>query len=271
MALENLFEQVHAVVLSGGSVYGLAAADAVCAHLGAQGVGFRFSQLGPNVPAAPVVPAAILFDLANGGDKAWGEEPPYRRLGRQAAVAAEADFPLGRAGAGFGARAGALPGGIGSASIVSSDGYTVGALAAVNSWGSVLAPDGQSFWAAPYEIAGEFGGRGSAGLAAAPEDWGAAKGEAAPRQNTTLACVAVDADLTKAELKRVAIMAQDGLARAIRPAHAPFDGDIVFALATGRRPLEGVRPLAVARLGAHASDVLARSVARGVFEAQKEA
>ena len=165
--------------------------------------------------------------------------------------------------------AGTLKGGLGSASVVSEDGFTVGALAAVNSFGSVVAPGGRTFWAAPYEIGGEFGGLGPAGLVAAPDDWGLSKGPAASneRTNTTIACVATDAVLTPAEAKRIAIMAQDGLARAIRPAHAPFDGDVVFALATGRRALPERRMACIARLGALAADCLARAIARGVYEA----
>lgn len=263
LAPENLVEAVDAVVLSGGSVYGLASADGVVAWLGARGRGY---QLGPGVPAAPVIPAAILFDLANGGDKAWDETPPYRELGRAAVAAAGERFALGTAGAGYGALAGALKGGIGSASIVSGDGFTVGALVAVNSWGSVVAPGGRTFWAAPFEIDGEFGGLGPAGLAAGPEDWGLSKGPASGR-NTTIACVATDAILTPAQARRVAVMAQDGLARAIRPVHAPFDGDVVFALSTGRRPLGELADYAIARLGSLAADCLARAVARGVYEA----
>ncbi|MGH6955921.1 MAG: P1 family peptidase, partial [Caulobacteraceae bacterium] len=169
--------------------------------------------------------------------------------------------------AGAGAMAGRLKGGVGSASAVSGDGFVVGALAAVNSFGSVVAPGGRAFWAAPYELEGEFGGLGVAGLRAAPDEWGLAKGEPGGRTNTTIACVATDAALTPAEAKRLAIMAQDGLARAIRPAHAPFDGDVVFALATGEKPLPERRPLSVARLGALAADCLARAIARGVYEA----
>jgi L-aminopeptidase/D-esterase-like protein len=268
---ENIVETIDAVVLSGGSVYGLAASDGVGAWLGAQGRGFRFPGMGTEIPAAAVTPAAILYDLANGGDKAWAEDPPYRRLGRQAVEAADRAFSLGRAGAGFGAAAGQLPGGIGSASIVSVDGFTVGALAAVNSFGSVVAGDGRTFWAAPYEIGDEFGGYGCSGMATAPDDWGLAKAPAGGRTHTTLACIAVDAALTQAEAKRVAIMAHDGLARAIRPIHAPFDGDIVFVLATAAKPVTDPRAMTVARLGAFAADVLARAVARGVYEAQKQA
>ncbi|WP_372783459.1 P1 family peptidase [Phenylobacterium sp.] len=262
---ENLVEAVDAVVLSGGSVYGLAAADGVAAWLGARGRGYGLANA-PGVPVSPVIPAAILFDLANGGDKAWGEDPPYRALGLAAVASAAETFDLGTAGAGCGAMAGSLKGGVGSASIVAADGIAVGALVAVNSWGSVTAPGGRTFWAAPYEIDGEFGGLGSAGLAAAPEDWGRAK-TAGDARNTTVACVATDVALTPAQAKRVAIMAQDGLARAIRPIHAPFDGDVVFAISTSRRPMPEAADYTVARIGALAADTLARAVARAVFEA----
>ena len=270
LAPENLVEAIDAVVLSGGSVYGLAAADAVAAWLGDQGRGFAMVTT-PGVPPSPVIPAAILYDLANGGDKAWGLEPPYRRLGLAAAQAAGTDFVLGAAGAGFGAMAGTLKGGTGSASIVTPDGITVGALACVNSFGSVTAPGGRAFWAAPYEVGDEFGGLGSAGLAAAPEAWGRAKGAPRPneaaRQNTTIACVATDVALTPAQARRVAIMAQDGLARAIRPAHAPFDGDVVFALSTGRVALAEPVQRTITRIGSLAADCLARAIARGVYAA----
>ena len=265
LAAENLVDAVDAVVLSGGSVYGLAAADGVAAWLGARGRGFVVSP-DPAVPPSPVIPSAILFDLANGGDKAWGEAPPYGALGRQAVASAEAAFELGSAGAGCGAMAGAIKGGVGSASVVSADGFTVGAVVAVNCWGSVVAPGGRSFWAAPYEIDAEFGGLGPAGLSAAPDDWGLSKAPAGGR-NTTIACVAVDAVLTPAQARRVAVMAQDGLARAIRPVHAPFDGDVVFVISTAARPLIEPAPYTVARLGALAADCLARAVARGVHAA----
>ena len=261
---ETLVDAVDAVVLAGGSVYGLGAADAVTAWLGARGRGYGMAA---GVPKSPVVPAAILFDMANGGEKGWGEAPPHRALGRQAVDAAALDFTLGTAGAGYGAMAGGLKGGTGSASAVTAEGYTVGALVAVNSWGSVIAPGGRSFWAAPYELADEFGGLGSAGLRAGPDEWGSAKRPAEAR-NTTIACVATDAVLTPAQARRFAVMAQDGLARAIRPIHAPFDGDVVFALSTGRRPLAEPDNYTLARLGALAADTLARAVARGVFEAE---
>jgi L-aminopeptidase/D-esterase-like protein len=262
---ENLVDAVDAVVLSGGSVYGLAAADGVTAWLGARGRGYALAA-SLEIPPSPVAPAAILFDMANGGDKAWGEAPPYHELGRAAVAAAGEAFDLGTAGAGYGAMAGQLKGGVGSASVVTAEGFTVGALVAVNSWGSVVAPGGRTFWAAPFEIGDEFGGLGPAGLAAAPDDWGLAK-TAASERNTTIACVATDVALTPAQAKRFAVMAQNGLGRAIRPVHAPFDGDVVFALSTMRRPCPEPANLAIARLGALAADVLARAVARAVYAA----
>lgn len=264
---DTLVDAVDAVVLAGGSVYGLAAADGVTAWLGARGRGFTLAPR-PDVPRSPVVPAAILYDLANGGDKAWGLEPPYRALGIAAAEAAADGFGLGSVGAGAGAMAGTLKGGVGSASAVTHDGFTVGALAAVNSFGSVTVPGSRAFWAAPFEIADEFGAVPIGGARAGPDDWGRAKRDPAPRTNTTIACVAVDAILTPAQARRLAIMAQDGLARAIRPVHAPVDGDVVFALATGRRALGPDETFTLCRLGALAADCLARAVARGVYEAR---
>jgi L-aminopeptidase/D-esterase-like protein len=263
LAADTLVEAVDAVVLAGGSVYGLAAADAVTAWLGARGRGFH---LAPTAPPAPIVPAAILYDLANGGDKRWAQTPPYRDLGLAAVKVADLDFALGSVGAGCGAMAGRLKGGVGSASIEADD-FTVGALAAVNSFGSVVRPGGRAFWAAPFEIDDEFGALDEATARVAPGDWGHAKREARARESTTLGVVATDADLTPAELRRLAVMAQDGFARAIRPVHTPFDGDVVFTLATGHRPLPEPRSVSLTRLGALAADCLARAVARGVFEA----
>ncbi|WP_296596401.1 P1 family peptidase [Phenylobacterium sp.] len=264
LAPENLVDAVDAVVLSGGSVYGLAAADGVTAWLGARGRGYGLVE---GIPKSPVVPGAILFDMANGGDKRWGEDPPYRELGKRAVAAAAADFALGTAGCGYGAMAGTLKGGTGSASAVTHDGYTVGAIVGVNSWGSVVAPGGRTFWAAPFELDAEFGGLGPEGLRAGPDAWGLAK-RPADQRNTTIACVATDAALTPAQAKRLAVMAQDGFARAIRPVHAPFDGDVVFAISTGRCPLAEPENYVLARLGALAADCLARATARGVFEAK---
>ncbi len=267
LAAENLVDAVDAIVLAGGSVYGLAAADGVAAAMGAEGRGFGLIDL-PGVPRSPVVPAAILYDLANGGNKAWGDAPPYAALGKRAYAARSSKVTLGNAGAGAGAQAGALKGGQGSASIVLNDGFTIGALACVNSWGSATMPGSRAFWAWPYEIDGEFGGvQPEAGAHADAEDWSGAKFLAQPRANTTIACVAVDAELTSAEAKRVAQMASAGIARAIRPVFSPFDGDVGFVLATGAKPTLAPRSLTVARLGAVAADCIARAIARGVYSA----
>ncbi len=267
LAPENLVEAIDALVFAGGSVYGLAAADGVVAAMGAEGKGFGLIDR-PGVPRSPVVPAAILYDLANGGDKNWADAPPYAALGRAAYAARGGLVPLGNAGAGLGALAGSLKGGQGSASVVTNDGFIVGALACVNCWGSVLIPNSRAFWAHPFELDGEFGGvRPQVDAPLDPEDWGAAKFNAHARANTTLAVVAVDAALNSAECKRVAQMASAGLARAIRPVFAPFDGDVVFALATAVREAPAPRSMFVARLGALAADCLARAVARGVYAA----
>jgi len=266
----NLVQTVDAIVLSGGSVYGLAAADGVAAWLGQHGKGFALIPA-PGVPVSPIVPAASLYDLADGGDKQWGGEPPYRQLGLLAATHASADFPLGTQGAGYGATTGfgKLKGGLGSASVVAPDGSTVGAIVAVNSLGSVVAAGTNAFWATPYELGNEFGGGGGKALArlrAQPNDWLVGALDEG-RKNTTLACVATDLALTRVELQRVAIMAHDGMARAIRPVHSPFDGDIVFAVSTGKREPGANRELAVLQVGALAADTLTRAIARGVYAA----
>ncbi len=255
---EATVERVDAIVLSGGSAFGLDAAGGVMAWLAARGRGFRLGEA-----VVPIVPAAILFDLDNGGDKDWGETPPYRALAGRAAEAAAADFALGNVGAGLGARAGRLKGGLGSASLVQEDGVHVGALAAVNCMGSVLMPGSDAFWAWPFERDGELGGGRPPAQPPPDLDYDF---DRPPGASTTLAVVATDARLTKAQARRVAIMAQDGLARAIRPVHSPLDGDVVFALATGRRPLG--EPLAdLARIGMLAADCVTRAIARGVYEA----
>lgn len=266
LAPENLVDAVDALVLAGGSVYGLAAADGVAAAMGAEDRGFALIDA-PGVPRSPVIPAAILYDLANGGDKAWSDAPPYNALGRAAYAARGKDVRLGNAGAGLGAVAGALKGGQGSASIVTADGFTVAALACVNSWGSATMPNTRAFWAHLLEIDGEFGGVAPETKSFDAEDWGGAKFNPQPRANTTIACVATDADLTPAEAKRVAQMASAGLARAVRPVFAPFDGDVVYALATAARPTPQPRALTIARLGALAADCLTRAIARGVYAA----
>jgi len=259
LAADTLVDKVDAIVLSGGSVYGLDAAGGTIAWLAAHGRGFAVKDT-----RVPIVPSAILFDLTNGGDKDWGDTPPYRKLGSAAAAAAGETFALGNAGAGLGATAGSLKGGLGSASAVHSSGLIVGALAAVNCMGSITFPDSPVFHAWPYELGGEFGGLVPDGNACVGgSDFGF---DGPAGTNTTIACVATDADLTKAQCRRVAVMAQDGLARAIRPVHTPLDGDTVFVLATGRRPLDD-DVAGVARIGMMAADCLARACARGVYEA----
>lgn len=259
----SLSNRIDALVFSGGSVHGAAAAAGVVAALAAQGRGIAFGGA-----VVPVVPGAILFDLSNGGDKAWGETPPYRALGAAALAAAAEEFALGNAGAGLGARAHALKGGLGSASTVTADGLQIGALVAVNSFGSVVMPGTDRFWSWPWEMAEEFGGLGPPppGWRAAPEMPLPPGSTLEPMAHTTLAVVAVNAALDPGALRRLGIMAQDGLARAIRPIHTPFDGDSVFALATGQLPLTG--PAMLARIGHLAADTLARAVARGVHAAE---
>jgi L-aminopeptidase/D-esterase-like protein len=253
---------VDAITLSGGSVWGLAAADGVLSVLAAQGRGFLIGGL-----HVPIVPQAILFDLVNGGDKPWmnrGRETPYRGLGARAAQQVGPDFALGTMGAGFGATTQNLKGGLGSASAHAATGHVVGALVAVNAVGSATIGNRPHFWAGAYEQGNEFGGLGWP-AAITPDDL-ALRYKGGPGANTTIALVATDARLSKAQCKRLALAAHDGLARALRPVHAPLDGDVVFAAATGR---EGARPdaFALTALCATAADVLARAIARGVHAA----
>ena len=252
-------ERIDAIALAGGSAFGLDAASGLQAWLAEQGRGFQVR--GARVP---IVPAAIIFDLLNGGDKNWGRYPPYRELGYEAMKSAVTDFALGSTGAGLGALTVNLKGGVGSASAQASDGITVGALAVVNTAGSVTVGDSPHFWAAPFERGNEFGGRGFP--ARVPDDALKFRVKGMPGENTALVVVATDATLTKPQTRRLAIMAQDGLARAIYPVHTPLDGDVVFAAATGARPL--ANPVhGLAALGALAADTVARAIARGVYEA----
>lgn len=259
----GLVQAVHAVVLTGGSAFGLDAASGAMGWLAARGRGFEV--LGRRVP---IVPAAVLFDLANGGDKEWGATPPYRTLAERALDRASLDFALGNAGAGLGAKAGDLKGGLGSASLVDDDGIQVGALVAANPVGSVVMPGQPTLWAWAFELDREMGGQPLPTAPVSPDPVTPAPARQQPGANTTIGVVAVNADLTRAEAMRVAIMAQDGLARAVRPAHTPFDGDTLFVLATATRPLGDDRPTAIARLGAMAADCVARAIGRGVYEAR---
>lgn len=256
---------VDALCLSGGSAFGLDAASGVMHWLAERKRGFAIHG-----HTVPIVPAAILFDLNNGGDKNWGEEPPYRRLGRQACErATTAAFPLGNVGAGYGAAAGKLKGGLGSASWVESDGLAVAALVAANPVGSVLTPGNRGFWAAPYEQGDEYGGR-QLGV----EQGGLPLGlqlESRIAGHTCIGLVATNAALDKTALRQVATMAHDGLARAVRPVHTPFDGDTLFALATAAwqdRTDRADKHWLTARVGSIAADCVARAVARGVWSAE---
>jgi len=271
LACENLVGRADAFVLTGGSVFGLAAADGAASALSADGIGLRLNGKGP---AVPIIPAAVLYDLANGGDKTWGETPPYRALGATAVRSASADFKLGSVGAGRGAMAGTVKGGLGSASLMLDEGFVVGALVAANPVGSVFAADGKSFLAWPYELNDEFGGLAPPAVREKADPFPGLSRLNQPTQagsNTTIAIIATNADLTSVEAKRMAIMAQDGIARAVRPAHTAFDGDVVFAVATAARPLPTEpqsRHKIVARLGAAATDCLTRAIARAVYEAR---
>ncbi|MCC6946330.1 MAG: P1 family peptidase [Bradyrhizobiaceae bacterium] len=251
-------ERIDAIALAGGSAFGLEAGAGVAACLAEQGRGFAVGNV-----RVPIAPTAILFDLLGPGDKEWGRYPPYRELGHAAAASATADFALGSVGAGTGATTENLKGGIGSASATAPTGHVVGALAAVNAVGRVTVGGGPHFWAALFEVDKEFGGRGLPAKFPS-NDKLHLKGGA--RENTTLTIVATDAVLTKAQAARLAVMASAGFARAISPVFTPLDGDIVFAAATGRKPLaDPVRDLAA--IGFAAANCLARAIARGVYEA----
>src|SRR5262245_47735078 len=252
-------ERIDAVVLSGGSAFGLDAGTGVQALLRERGRGFAIGDI-----RVPIVCGAVLFDLLNGGDKNWGRFPPYRDLGYAAAARAGKTFALGTAGAGYGATTVNLKGGLGSASAVTREGHTIGALVAVNACGNVNVGSSRHFWAAPFEQNGEFGALGFPATVPPEALEPIAKGR--PGENTTIAIVATDATLSKAQAKQFAVMAQDGLARAIYPAHTTLDGDTVFAAATGRRALK--EPVSeLTELGAIAANVLARAVARAIYEA----
>jgi L-aminopeptidase/D-esterase-like protein len=253
LAPDRLVQAVDALVLSGGSAFGLDAASGVMEGLRKMGRGFAVGDM-----RVPIVPAAILFDLANGGAKDWLHNP-YAGMGRAALDNATQEFALGTAGAGYGATTARLKGGIGSASWVLASGVTVGALVAVNPVGCVTMGQGPEFWAAPFEYGGEFGGLGVGTTAPVPLT-------KLSREATTIAIVATDAALDQAQLTRMAIAAHDGIARAIVPSHTLFDGDLVFAVSTAAQPK--VEPAALLEIGHVASTCLARAIARGVYEAE---
>lgn len=256
LAPDRLVAEVDALFLSGGSAFGLDAGSGIAQELREAGRGFAVGD-----QRVPIVPGAILFDLLNGGDKNWSENP-YRGLGAAALRDATRSFALGTTGAGYGAMTARLRGGLGSASLVLDNGMTVGALVAVNALGAATVGDGPHFWAAPWEIGAEFGGLGVARDYPAEEPRpGKRTGEA-----TTIAIVATDAQLTKAQAQRMATAAHDGMARALVPSHTPIDGDLVFAAATGARALTD--PVADSFALCHgAATCLARAIARAVHAA----
>jgi L-aminopeptidase/D-esterase-like protein len=260
--LANTMEKIDAIALAGGSAFGLEAGAGIQAWLAEHGRGFEVRGA-----IVPIVPGAICFDLLNGGDKKWGRFAPYRDLGYVAAAAASTTFALGSVGAGLGANTANLKGGLGSASAKTVDGVNVAALVVVNAVGTVTVGDGPWFWAAPFEVDGEYGGRGMP--AAFTPDMLRMRIKGGPLasavENTTLAVVVTDAILTKPQARRLAMIAQTGFARAIHPVHAPLDGDVVFAAATGERPIEPL--VGLTELGMVAANVTARAIARGVYAA----
>lgn len=257
LAPDKAVAAVDALVLSGGSAYGLDACSGVVDGLRAAGRGYRVGDA-----VIPLVPGAIVFDLLNGGAKDW-DENPYRALGRQAFDGASTDFDIGTTGAGTGALTAMMKGGLGSASLQLPDGSTVGALVAVNAIGSVTTPGDHHFYAAPFEMGDEFGGVGVDTATGLGLTLKSRKIKAmSARANTTIAIIATDATLTKAECQRVATAAHDGIGRATVPAHTPHDGDLVFTASTGTGP-QGDTSL----IGHAASLCLARAIARAVFAA----
>lgn len=260
LAPDKTVEQVDALVLSGGSAFGLDAPSGVADALRAQGRGFKVGD-----QLVPIVPGAILFDLINGGDKDWLENP-YKGLGAQALGNAGDAFSLGSVGAGSGATTANFKGGLGSASIVLPSGHTVGALVAVNALGSATVGEGPHFWAAPFEQDGEFGGRG---VAQDYPETHVPPTKLAAHANTTIGIIATDATLTQAKCTRLATAAHDGYARALFPAHTPMDGDLIFAASTGGKPLSD--PISeTLYLGHAAATCMARAIARAVFHAETQ-
>jgi L-aminopeptidase/D-esterase-like protein len=264
LAPENLVREAHAVCLSGGSAYGLAAADGVMRWLAERGHGFPVGQLPHEV--VPIVPAAVLFDLPRGE---WGNRPDAGFGYAACQSATSGAMAQGTVGAGTGAKVGSLKGGVGTASVVLESGAVVGALVAANAAGAAVDHATGRPWAADHELAGEFDVRW-------PDRPGSVPGDQATVLNTTIGVVAVDAELTKAEARRLALAGQDGLARAVRPAHSMFDGDTVFALATGRRPLTEVagtfaapaRAAELDKLAVAAAEAFARAMVHALLAAE---
>jgi L-aminopeptidase/D-esterase-like protein len=261
---QQVVEHVDAIVLSGGSAFGLDAASGAQAWLNEQGRGY------PVPPVhIPIVPAAILFDLTNGGNKDWGRYPPYRELGYAAIANAVPGTATGKVGAGYGATTAAGPGGLGYAAQTLPSGVSVIALMAVNAAGSPMIGATQHYWAAAFEQNGEFGGRGY------PEVWPedvttvtTKAGHSTAGMNTTIGVVATNAVISKVEAKQIATMAHDGFARALYPVHTPGDGDLLFVLSTGEINVNR-EELSLLTLGTVAANTVARAIAQGVHAAVK--
>lgn len=271
LAPQNIVEGVDGLFLSGGSVYGLSAGAGMVDWLGARGKGFSFGEL-DGVPTAPIVCGAILFDLNNGGDKDWSvkkQRAPYYDLAQAACQNASKDsFALGNVGAGLGAVAGSVKGGLGSASFVTADGFQCGALVSVNSFGSVINPANGQLWAHPFALGDEMGA-GNTSPSAATELFAESKINPRPRTNTVIAICATNAVLNKGEAKRLAVMAQDGIVRSCRPSHTLFDGDSVFVIGTGKQGIAPeMRALTLTHLGGVLADCLTRAIGRAVWEAK---
>jgi L-aminopeptidase/D-esterase-like protein len=259
----NLVDKVQAVVLSGGSVFGLAAADGAVRWLADQGIGFPLEK----GHVAPIVPAAVLYDLGRGSNFI----PPINAdWGFRACRAAhKGEIPTGSVGAGTGALSGGIKGGLGTSSLILDSDITVAALVAVNSYGSVINPSNGHPWDIEMEMDGEFGDQASRAVRLpSPSETG-------PGRNTTLGLVATDATLNKSQALKIAQMAHDGLARAIRPAHTMFDGDTLFCLATGKKKLPELpgffvvpQAQSINELGHAAADCMSRAIIGGVTSAR---
>jgi L-aminopeptidase/D-esterase-like protein len=262
LAPANLVEKAQAVVLSGGSVFGLAAADGVVRWLAAKGLGFPLGK----GHVAPIVPAAVLYDLGRGADfvppidAQWGE--------KACREATRSPVACGSVGAGTGACSGSIKGGLGSASLILDSGAAVAALVAVNSAGSVINPDTGCPWEIGLQIENEFGQQGKRAVVLPPPI------QSGPARNTTIGIIATDALLTKAQAQKVAQMAHDGMARSIRPSHTMFDGDTIFCMATGQRKLpessgffSTPQAPAINEIGHSAADCMARAIIRAILTA----
>lgn len=255
----NLVEKVQAIVLSGGSAYGLEAVGGVVQWLEQQGFGL---PIGPG-QVVPIVPAAVLFDLKVGSY----ETRPTAEYGYLAAQNANTGrVAMGCVGAGTGARAGGLKGGVGTASVVLENGLIVGAIAAVNSHGRLHHPKNGELFARWLELEGEFN-LPPAGLLGPALDYSDMFfGSPLAGRNTTIGIVATNARLSKTQAQKIAQMAHDGMARAIFPAHTMMDGDVIFSLGLGET--EVTNPATLSRLGAVAADVFARACVHGLLNAQ---